>query len=478
MKSILSIVSYQLSTIMLMVLFFASPLKAQVTIGSEDPPQNFSVLELISNERGLRLPQLTEDEQKNLKLDEFDPVADLDLFERAQGLVIYNKTTNCLEFWNGEEWVSLCETTIGIEGSLTNPYPVCSPEDLDEMRNKPNAHFILCGNIDLTEYLSSGAGYDKWQGSGWMPVGDVTVPFTGSLNGAGYTISGLWLERSVTGYVPVGLFGYIEGGKVINLKVELKRDDSNGINGIHGGTNTCVGGLAGRLFGDGGLISNCSVTGPGEVRGSNSVGGIVGRVDIGKSKIIGCYASVNVNGNNGIGGIVGMVSSSVTIERGGRMTNCYSTGDISGTTGAGGVAGRVENGGSVSYCYATGTISRSATGNSANYIGGVVGRIDNHGSVNSCVALNSSVTTTYGDGVGRITGLNDAGTSGLGNNWADQNMKNSADNTTWNNKGQNQNDGADIIPAGSEMSASWWLTNLGWSEYYWTFTNGQLPELK
>ncbi|WP_281232098.1 hypothetical protein [Flavobacterium gelatinilyticum] len=73
--------------------------EAQMTIGGKKAPEPFSVLELL-NKGGLRLPQITTEERnayavKNNNL--------------GDGLTIYNKTTNCVEYWNKVRWVSLCE---------------------------------------------------------------------------------------------------------------------------------------------------------------------------------------------------------------------------------------------------------------------------------------------------------------------------------------------------------------------------------
>ena len=90
------------------VVFFASiGANAQVTIGAGDAPQSFSVLELISDgERGLRLPQLTTDQRNALSgtSGTFGTSGTL-----AFGLLIYNTDNNCVEYWNGTRWVSLCE---------------------------------------------------------------------------------------------------------------------------------------------------------------------------------------------------------------------------------------------------------------------------------------------------------------------------------------------------------------------------------
>jgi len=91
---------FWLLAMLLMTFLFAMSAKAQVTIGSLEAPKPFSVLELISNDKGLRLPQLTTGERNALGI--------TSATQGAEGLVIYNTDDDCLEFWNGNEWISLC----------------------------------------------------------------------------------------------------------------------------------------------------------------------------------------------------------------------------------------------------------------------------------------------------------------------------------------------------------------------------------
>ena len=78
---------------------------AQVTIGSAIAPNEFSVLELISNATGgFRLPQMTT-VQRNAMASKFGTLAK----SEALGLQIFNTTTYCVETWNGTKWISHCE---------------------------------------------------------------------------------------------------------------------------------------------------------------------------------------------------------------------------------------------------------------------------------------------------------------------------------------------------------------------------------
>ncbi|MDR0829054.1 MAG: fibrobacter succinogenes major paralogous domain-containing protein [Prevotellaceae bacterium] len=83
-------------------------LNAQVTIGKDKAPENFSVLELVSassNIGGLRLPQLDGIQRTTL---ENTFKNNLPLNEQAKGLTIFNTETKCVETWNGTFWISMC----------------------------------------------------------------------------------------------------------------------------------------------------------------------------------------------------------------------------------------------------------------------------------------------------------------------------------------------------------------------------------
>jgi len=126
MKSKLSIVNYPLSIII--ILFFALPIKAQVNVGSADVPHPFSILELTTalKEGGLRLPRLSNTDRDKLH-PESDPAA-------AQGLVIYNTDNDCVEFWSGSAWVDLCADVApaacvaapGQPGTITGAQSACA----------------------------------------------------------------------------------------------------------------------------------------------------------------------------------------------------------------------------------------------------------------------------------------------------------------------------------------------------------------
>jgi len=86
---------------------------AQVTIGSDNPPSQWSVLDLDNSEQvqplALHLPRLTYGERNALT----NSLTDAEKIE-AKGLMIFRiddyegALTGCLEVWNGEDWISFC----------------------------------------------------------------------------------------------------------------------------------------------------------------------------------------------------------------------------------------------------------------------------------------------------------------------------------------------------------------------------------
>ena len=101
-----------LLTAMICVPFTAS---AQITIGSGNPPSPWSLLDLQScdnNPKALHLPRLNLSERNALGLE--DLICEYRI-EESKGLMIFridcsNPNIGCLEVWNGEEWMSFCES--------------------------------------------------------------------------------------------------------------------------------------------------------------------------------------------------------------------------------------------------------------------------------------------------------------------------------------------------------------------------------
>lgn len=161
-------------------------------------------------------------------------------------------------------------------------------------------HFVQTSEIDAT--------INDVMEAGWIPVGNSTTPFTGSYNGQGNSINGLWINSNDTN---VGFFGNISGAVI--KKVALTDVD---------------------------------------ITGGLSVGSVAGHAD--NSSIIECACSGTIYGSDLTGGIAGDISNNSSIS------NCYSISDVyrlSGETGVGFGAFCGANGSSlIEYSYTAGSV--------------------------------------------------------------------------------------------------------------------------
>lgn len=149
--------------------------------------------------------------------------------------------------------IALLTGMVGCEpGVLPGPAPhgpgIRDWYDLHAMRNSLSGDHVLMNDLDSTtpgyaELASSTAN----QGKGWQPIGASEQRFTGSFDGQGYEIRGLFIHRPDEGFV--GLFGAIGQGAIVG-NVGVANAAVTG--------EWAVGVLAG---GNWGQISNCHSAG-------------------------------------------------------------------------------------------------------------------------------------------------------------------------------------------------------------------------
>jgi len=208
----------------------------------------------------------------------------------------------------------------GLGGGLANnPYLITTCAQLQEMSNDLAASYRLGSDIDCSDTSSWNSG------AGFVPVGGLLTPFQGTLDGAGYAISDLTINRPSTDYV--GLLGYISGG---GLARNIRFDNVSII-----GQNY-VGGVAGKISGGDGIYE-VGITG--EVSGVTAVGGVVGRNDY---LVMNSYSHATISGVPGSGTGGGLAG-----ENGGFILRSYSTGIVPSGPGKGGIIGYdADSGGS------------------------------------------------------------------------------------------------------------------------------------
>jgi hypothetical protein len=160
--------------------------------------------------------------------------------------------------------------------------------DLDAVRGNLTGSYILMNDLDSTT-----AGYEELasptanEGRGWDPIGvfDYDAPFIGSVDGGGYEIRDLFINRPDN--YGVGLFGAVgEAGVVQNIGV---------VNFTVAG-NVPVGVLVGW---NDGFVVKCYCT-MGNVTGDSDVGGLVGYSERFVVNSYYNYDEVLINGQHGI----------------------------------------------------------------------------------------------------------------------------------------------------------------------------------
>ena len=282
------------------------------------------------------------------------------------------------------------------DGTFANPYKISSIDDLNLIQANQGAYYRLTKNISTDGRTNFSASY-----------------FSGTLDGAGFTITGL--QKPLIQQ---------NAGTIKDLNIVADFDyDSHDIHGVVAQYNT-------------GKIQDCKVTGTvtGHMGSTSSMshpafGGIVGENEV-AGTISGCSSGVNISismtaTDSYVGGIAGVNIG--TIEK------CVAGGNLSVTQAngnsyqvyLGGIAGRIEQfgnmGGYVKQCAFTGTLH--VTGGTA--VTGQICAQVNANVLNSAIGLNGHVSDCYGkNGQGAIIGTNTEQTLTTGGVLTAEQMKN------------------------------------------------------
>ena len=264
------------------------------------------------------------------------------------------------------------------DGTSANPYKISSVDDLNLIQANQGACYRLTKNISTDGRTNFSALY-----------------FSGTLDGAGFTITGL--QKPLIQQ---------NAGTIKDLNIVADFDyDSHDIHGVVAQYNT-------------GKIQDCKVTGTitGHMGSTSSMshpafGGIVGENEV-AGTISGCSSGVDISismtaTDSYVGGIAGVNIG--TIEK------CVAGGNLSVTQAngnsyqvyLGGIAGRIEQfgkmGGYVKQCAFTGTLH--VTGGTA--VTGQICAQVNANVLNSASGLNGHVSNCYGkNGQGALIGTN------------------------------------------------------------------------
>lgn len=224
------------------------------------------------------------------------------------------------------------------DGSKDNPYQISTAEDLLWFANLVNG--TLKGkkaDADAWAVLIEDIDLGGSAGNPWPPIGSNSEnAYTGTFDGKGHTISGLYINSSSDNQGFVGYLG--QSGVIQNLAV------AGAVTATDSDSN--VGGVCG--YNDQGIIQNCRYSGT-----------VAGKI---------------------AGGICGS-------NNGGSLKNCRNTGTVTADVSssyAGGICGYNSNKGesssdagvapgTVKNCLNTGKVTASDSSASSGYTGGVCG---------------------------------------------------------------------------------------------------------
>jgi hypothetical protein len=193
-------------------------------------------------------------------------------------------------------WQNNCDASWGSDYSTSSSFTISTAAQLAKFASIVNAGNNFSGKtITLAEDIDLSEHY-------WLPIGVYeSYSFNGSFDGAGHTISGMYINET---RLCNGLFGYINGGAGIrNLKLTDSRINAN---------SNFTGAIVG--YARSGKIQNCSVASSVEVTSSAAqsgdgeeiitTGGLVGRI-MSSSEMTGCVCGAAVSGTEKVGGLAG-----------------------------------------------------------------------------------------------------------------------------------------------------------------------------
>ncbi|MFD0589039.1 S-layer homology domain-containing protein [Paenibacillus sp. GCM10027627] len=275
--------------------------------------------------------------------------------------------------------------TFSGSGTSADPYLIETAEQFNAIRGSylgQNLYFKLNSSIDLSSYA---------EGAGWEPIGTNTNFFEGHLDGNGFEISGLKVDRgNHTGlFASIGMRATVQNVRLTGVHVKgdyyvgaltavnYGNVINSSVSGIVSG-NFSVGGLIGAQYGE--VRNSYSFV---KVRGIEYIGVLAGN---NSGKVYSSYASGEAEGKNA-GGLVGYNSY-------GDIHDSHSASKVSGSTQVGGLVG-TNNNGIINGSYSSGEVRAST------YVGGLAG-------LNSYATIQNSYSSAKVFGnhiVGGLVGL-------------------------------------------------------------------------
>lgn len=278
--------------------------------------------------------------------------------------------------WDGESYTEPAKNGQGV-------YLISSPDEL--MWFDKNAKMIdsakLLADITINEDVSgSDATSQKYK---WTPIGTDSSKYTGTFDGNGHTISGLYINSTAAN---TGMFGRIGSSAVVK---NLTLADS-----VIRSTKNYTGAITGYID-DAASVTNCHTKNSVQVSAAVYTGGITGYQDD-TSTLTRCSNAAEVTGANNVGGISGYNWSKSSAS----LTDSYNRGSVSGSNLVGGICAQIYIGGTVSDVYNLGTVQATGTAGTPT-AGGITG-VFRWGTIKSAYNAGIVKATAKGGVAGRL----------------------------------------------------------------------------
>ena len=250
------------------------------------------------------------------------------------------------------EWPeTIGSMTLNDDNSSNKFYPVSSVDNLNDL-----AVYVNEGNTceGLTFKVTDNITFSQSESDKFVPIGigeelgKVEKPFMGIFDGNNKTISNItYIDEPGVG---VGLFGYISGALIQNVKMDhcsftgnfdvgaiaghasgVHDDRTHGIFNCVVGSNVTVNAVSVKIESEEEPVTYVDVPG-------TFAGGIIG--DCANTTLSGCVSAATVTGDDCVGGIAGrLISSRKDEKERGVIENCLFMGRVTGTTNKGDIVG-------------------------------------------------------------------------------------------------------------------------------------------
>lgn len=278
--------------------------------------------------------------------------------------------------WDGESYTEPAKNGQGV-------YLISSPDELMwfDKNAKMTDSAKLLADITINEDVSgSDATSQKYK---WTPIGTDSSKYTGTFDGNGHTISGLYINSTAAN---TGMFGRIGSSAVVK---NLTLADS-----VIRSTKNYTGAITGYID-DAASVTNCHTKNSVQVSAAVYTGGITGYQDD-TSTLTRCSNAAEVTGANNVGGISGYNWSKSSTS----LTDSYNRGSVSGSNLVGGICAQIYIGGTVSDVYNLGTVQATGTAGTPT-AGGITG-VFRWGTIKSAYNAGIVKATAKGGVAGRL----------------------------------------------------------------------------